>query len=161
MKVKVRNFDKLMNLHAAWNKIPLYTEYSVLAIQKWHRKKQYLIIDENKIVEWWDDVFLEVIDESVPKNWVSVKYKNCHKFKNKKYDFSIPISFYQGPKAFLQNEDFFFDIYENSIEAYHFCSRVIHMNDELNYLINFAKYLLFDYEEQYAKKEYYARWNFP
>lgn len=99
-------------------------DYNVLAIRKWHRKWQFLIDDGDRL-HWWDADLFEVIDDKTSLDWVEIRYKGFHKFKNRKYDFLISISYYHGPKAFIENEDFLFDIIEEPKEAYNFYKSVL------------------------------------
>ncbi len=120
MIVEIKNLDTLMKRHATWGSVSSFSpQYTVLAIRKRRNKKQYLVENAKRLC-WWDVDLFEVVDESIPANWVKINYGRCHKFKNKKYDFDISTSFYQGPMCFLSNEDFFFDIYENAKDAYEF-----------------------------------------
>ena len=125
MTVKVIDLNKLMDRHATWGSESSFClQYEVLAIRIRRRKRQYLVENEKRL-HWWDTDLFDVIDATVPENWRTVHYKRFHKFKNEKYDFHISTSFYHGPKAFLDNEDFFFDIIENPISAYEFCRNIV------------------------------------
>lgn len=120
MIIKVSDVHELMDREACWGSTNLFPQYyTVLAIMQFRRRKQYLIDFDGRLF-WWNANLFKIVDESFPENWIIVQYKKCHKYKNKKYDFDIPISFYQGPNVFLDNQDFFFDIIENPREAYEF-----------------------------------------
>lgn len=97
--------------------------YNVLAIRKWHRKWQFLIDDGNSL-NWWDADLLEVIDDKKPLDWIEIKHNRFHKYRNNKYDFFISISYYYGPKEFIDNKDFLFDIIEEPINAYAFYKKL-------------------------------------
>lgn len=121
MIAKVVDLNNLMDRHATWGNKSLFgSQYKVLAIRVRRKKRQYLVEHEKRLC-WWDADLFDVIDESIPENWLTVQYKRFHKFKNKNFDFDISTSFYHGPKAFLENENFFFDIIENPVDAYEFC----------------------------------------
>ena len=118
MIVKVLNPFELMERHAWWgNPQSFINPYTVLAIRIRRKKKQYLIEDDY-LLTWWDSDLFQVIEPTVSKEWMTVQYKRFHKFRNKKYDFSISTSYYQGPQAFLDDEDFMFDIIENPMQAH-------------------------------------------
>ncbi len=125
MIIKVDDLNKLMDRHATWGSASSFSsQYKVFAIRKWHKKMQYLVENDKRLC-WWDKDLFDIVDESIPANWVIVHYKRFHRFKNRNYDFDISTSFYQGPKAFLENENFFFDIIENTDVAYEFCCKVM------------------------------------
>lgn len=117
MLVRIIDLVELENRHAYWgiSRFPA-TNYNVLAIRCW-KKKQYLV-EDNMILNWWDADLFKIIDDAIPQEWVTIQYKSFHKYKNPKYNFKIPTTYYQGPKKFLDNQDFFFDIYENPGVAY-------------------------------------------
>lgn len=120
MKIKVVNPDELMERHAIISNTKYFQlDYEVIAIRKTGHRWQYLV-DFNQCLEWWDKDLFEVTDDALPKDWVIIQFGRFHKFKNKKYDFNIPTSYYQGPKEFIENEDFFFNIIENPAIAYAF-----------------------------------------
>ena len=125
MVIEVIDLDKLMVRHAIWGSESSFkSQYEVFAIRKWHKRTQYLV-ENCKRLHWWDTDLFNVVDESIPESWVTVQYKRFHRFKNKNYDFYISTSFYQGPKVFLENENFFFDIIENAKDAYTFLCEVL------------------------------------
>ena len=121
MIVKIIDIEKLVNRHACFGPDSSFKpHYEVLAIIQSRKRKMYLVEDDPSLY-WWDADLFEVIDESIPEDWISVCYKGrFHRLKNANYDFSIPINSYQGPKEFLDNLDFFFDITEEPYEAYWF-----------------------------------------
>lgn len=128
MTIKVIDAYKLMKRHAIWGHPKSFqAPYQVLAIRTRRRIRQYLV-EDNQMITWWDMDLFEVIDEAVPENWVVIQYKRFHKFKNRKYDFKISTNYYQGPKEFLENEDFFFDIYEHPRIAYEFIYQYMKRN---------------------------------
>lgn len=125
MIVEIIDIDKLTIRHATFGPDSAFkSQYEVYAIRKWYKRKQYLVEGWNRL-HWWDTDLFHVVDDSIPEDWVSVQYKRFHRFKNKNYDFRLAISFYQGPKEFLENENFFFDIIENGRDAYEFFYKVI------------------------------------
>jgi hypothetical protein len=129
MTIKVIDAYNLMKRHADWGHPESFqAPYQVLAITKHRRIWQYLVVDDQRL-KWWDKDLFEVIDEAVPENWVVIQYKRFHKFKNRKYDFQISTNYYQGPKEFLENEDFLFDIYENPSVAYEFYYQYFKWNE--------------------------------
>ena len=101
--------------------------FEVQAIRKRRKEFQYLICVNSGLFWWYADL-LSILDDNVPVNWVKIEYKKSHKFKNKKYDFRISTEFYYGPKEFLENEDFLFDIYENPSIAYEFFYQYLKKN---------------------------------
>lgn len=125
MIVEIIDIDKLTIRHAVFGPdSALKSQYEVYAIRKWYKRMQYLVEDENQLY-WWDTDLFRVVEDSIPENGVSVQYKRFHRFRNKNYDFRIAINFYQGPKEFLENENFFFDIIENRKDAYAFLCKVM------------------------------------
>ena len=81
-------------------------------------------MDFSQRLYYFDSVLFEVIDNSIPKSWIEVKYKRFHRFVNKEYDFIISANYYQGPKEFLDNKDFLFDVIEYPPTAYEFYKTV-------------------------------------
>lgn len=88
-----------------------------------------------KLNAWFDvpidKLELEVLDESIPKNWVENKYKRFFELRNDKYDFSIPIKTYIGPPEFIEDNDFLFDIYDNPSKANEFLIKFIEKHKEI------------------------------
>lgn len=80
---------------------------------------QYLV-EDNMRLNWWDADLFNVIEKTIPNTWIKVQYKFFYKMRNKNYDFSIYIDYFCGPREFLDNKDFLFDIYENPKVAYSF-----------------------------------------
>ena len=87
----------------------------------------YAIVTFNKKTELEQDTpkrfkaeLFTVIDDSYPDYWMSKSWGKHNKIKNKHYDFYIMIESYLGPKEFIENPDFLFDIYENPDRAYQF-----------------------------------------
>ena len=104
MIIKVIDLNKLMRRNACWGSVSAFSsQYQVLAIRICCNKKQYLV-ENYKNLFWWDADLFNTIDETIPQNWLIVKYKRFHKFKNKRYYFRIPTSYYHGPKDFLEND---------------------------------------------------------
>ena len=112
MIIKVIDPDTLEKRHAYWGYNPSFEKtYEVLAIKKKNKKKQFLV-DDNMELHWWDADLFVIIEDLIPKEWIEIRYKFFHRLKNKKYDFNIPINYYCGPKSFIEDADFMFDIYE-------------------------------------------------
>lgn len=120
MKIKVIDVYELEKRHACWgySTLPINT-YEVLAIKQAHRKIQYLVEDDMRLT-WWDADLFNIVEETIPKEWVKIKYKCFHSLQNKKYNFKIVMNCFWGPNTFLENEDFLFDIFENPHTAYVF-----------------------------------------
>ena len=122
MQVKVIDVKLLEKRCAYWGYSVIdanKTTYQVIAIRRQYRKTQYLVEDDMRLF-WWDEDLFIVTDYTIPDGWIEIKYKYFHKFQNGKYDFKIPINYYLGPKCFVENKDFMFDIYENPRIAYTF-----------------------------------------
>ena len=120
MKIKVIDASKLEKRHACWGySIVPTTTYEVLAIKQVHRKRQYLVEDDMRLI-WWDADLFNVVEEIIPKEWIKLQYKRFHRPRNKKYNFKLAMDCFWGPNEFLENEDFLFDIYENPHTAYAF-----------------------------------------
>ena len=120
MIIKVTDADALEKRHAYWGfdeSSPQH--YKVLAVRRSRGKYQYLV-DYDRRLHWWDADLFEITDESVPREWTEAKYKRFHAFKNRKYNFRVPVTYYRGPKEFLANAAFFFDIHENPRTAHEF-----------------------------------------
>lgn len=124
MKIIVKNEDELERRHACWGIHSRSHEYQVLAITHQRSISKYLVEHDNRL-DWWDaDLFL-LVDNTIPNEWVEIHLKKHQKFQNPKYDFDISISYYRGPKAFWDNINFFFDIYENPSVAYEFYRQTV------------------------------------
>ncbi len=120
MQIKVIDDDVLEKRTACWGFCSLNEAvFEVLAIKQYHRKKQYLVEYDNRLF-WWDEDLFFIVNDNIPKEWVEIRYKYFNKLRNSNYCFKIPISYYLGPKCFMENENFMFDIYENPRDAYAF-----------------------------------------
>jgi len=120
MQIKVIDARELERRHSYWgySALPVAT-YEVLAIKQHRRRTQYLVEDDLRLT-WWDADLFNVIETWIPDEWIEIRYSSFHKLQNKKYNFSIAINYYIGPKNFIENEDFLFDIYENPRTAYEY-----------------------------------------
>lgn len=116
MKIKVINKQRLEKEHNYYE--PEY-EFEVYAIAKFGRENYFLVNIYNGLF-WWKGKLFKIIDNSTSEDWVNVKFKYFNRIKNLNYNFSIPLNNYIGPKEFLENKDFLFDIYENPSYAYEF-----------------------------------------
>lgn len=120
MVIKIIDLDEFMDRNSLWAPDSYFqSPYEVLAIMRYRRKKRYLVEHGNRLT-WWDADLFEIIDEAIPRDWISICYKKFHRYKNKNYYFNIPINYYHGPKTFLDNPDFFFDILDEPADAYRF-----------------------------------------
>lgn len=125
MIVKLIDISALQERHAYWGTRSLNLCFSVVAIGHFRKRRQYLV-ENSEFLYWWDADLFEVVDETFPAEWVEVQYKRFYKLRNKKYSISIPLNYYLGPRSFLENADFFFDIYENPRIAYNFFKHCIY-----------------------------------
>ena len=120
MRIKVIDPEKFEERQAIWGYSESFeTTYEVILVLRYHKKKYYLVDYESRLFLWNADL-LQVIEETVPADWIEVEYSYFHKLKNDMYDFYFPINYYLGPKRFLENKNFLFDIYENPDRAYWF-----------------------------------------
>ena len=93
--------------------------FQVLAIIRC-RKEWFYLVEYEEWLTWWKKDWVEVIDDFIPSDWIITQYSKLHKIKNANYDFKLKINYYQGPKVFLENKNFLFDISENPDTAYEF-----------------------------------------
>lgn len=125
MLIKVIDAEKLIVRMADWGHPNSYKHpYEVLAIKESWRILQYLVKDDNRL-KWWDADLFEVIDNSIPEDWVEIHYKRFHRYKNRKYNFVIPTRYYNGPKEFIDSEDFLFNTLDEPALAYDFYKQCI------------------------------------
>ena len=130
MIVKCNDIKKFEKLNA-WFDVPIdKLELEVFAI-KISKITEYLLLIENSFPYWFDSRCFEVLDASIPKNWVKNKYKRFFELRNDKYDFSIPIKTYIGPPEFIEDNDFLFDIYDNPSKANEFLIKFIEKHKEI------------------------------
>ena len=121
MTIKVKDLAAFETRHAEWSGTRvLHTEYEVLAIRRVDAKRwQYLVEDQQRL-KWWDADLFAVVEERLPADWITEEYTRRHWYDHPDYNFRIPARAYHGPKAFVENRNFFFDIHENPQAAYEF-----------------------------------------
>lgn len=127
MIVKINDKTAFEKKHAFYGIDLKDNKFEVQAIRKHRKQFQYLIFAYGTL-DWWYADLLGIIDDNVPNNWVKIEYKKSHKFKSENYDFCISTEFYNGPKEFLENKNFLFDIYENPSIAYEFFYQYLKTN---------------------------------
>lgn len=108
-------------------------EYEVFAIVQMKKDKFYLIFINGQL-QFVNVKICNIVDETMPKDWV-IKYFNKGYTIKQHYDIFgydyITIKEYYGPKIFINDKYFLFNVYFNPSEANKFFN-----NKYLNYKIN-------------------------
>lgn len=125
MKVSCIDRDKLEKTHAYFGVELGDNIFEVFSIARFKNEKYYLLRFPNDNLRWFSSELFKIEDDSIPHFWIHKKFGLFSVLKNKKYDFSIVLKEYWGPEDFINNEDFLFDIHEESERANSFANEII------------------------------------
>lgn len=132
LKVSCMDRDKLEKTSAYFDVEIGDNLFEVYCIATHKNHKEYLLRSSDETLMWFESAKFEVIDNSIPPYWIYRKYGYFSNLRNKKYDFDIRLNEYWGPEEFLNNEDFFFDIYEDREKANSYLKEIMKKYNNTN-----------------------------
>lgn len=113
---------KIRSLKTAKNKISgIFHEtdktHEVIAVIMIKKEVFYLMQDDDKWICLINSDNCDVVDDKICDFWVFRRFKYNNVIKNKKYNFKLIVDMYLGPEELIDNEDFLFDVMNDSEEA--------------------------------------------
>lgn len=110
IRVKDKKLFIKKNGFILYDEVPDF--YEVLAIIAKKKEIKYLV-QENGIPTMYTAKYFEILDDVIPNYWIFQYFKYNNIIKNKKYMFDIGIDMYIGPKDYINDPDFLFNVFED------------------------------------------------
>ncbi len=108
-------------------------EYSVHAIVIFKKEKNYLVYGEHDF-KWLSEKYVKILDSRTPLLWEEKVFKKSLHLKSEYYpEYIMKINYFFGPIEFLNNREFFYDIYEDWDKAYNFFMDVKNKNEDADH----------------------------